>query len=231
MMITKQKTFSFLDESGLMIPTFPQKTKKRNFSAIGILKHPNPFKITQNLHKCHEQLCSTLKKDNTRIEFSFKGITERTTPVTLKALSTLEKDPDWTFHIIYFDTTKTNFHKYYTKHNKWQIYLDNVMLVIQKTLNKNEETVLLMDFLRCPTKEATKLKQISHNTANIYAMLQVISHGVLLIQMVDILLGGFLYHKGNFSDKMGLKTEVAKRVMDIKNSVGNKRFKITKRTY
>jgi len=28
MMITKQKTFSFLDESGLMIPTFPQKTKK-----------------------------------------------------------------------------------------------------------------------------------------------------------------------------------------------------------
>jgi len=67
--------------------------------------------------------------------------------------------------------------------------------------------------------------------ANIYAMLQVISHGVLLIQMVDILLGGFLYHKGNFSDKMGLKTEVAKRVMDIKNSVGNKRFKITKRIY
>lgn len=223
-----RKTYSFLDESGMLVPP---ESKTPNLFGIGFIKFTNPFDINQILHQYHEQLCSDLKKDDTRIEFSFKGITEKTLPLTIRALDLLEASPNWKFNCVYFDTKDPRFDAPQNAIERWNMYVSNIKLLIKNNLDVGEETILISDFLKKPKNSSKKFEYIMTDIPQVYNVLQVISHGVLLVQMADLLLGGFLYHESGYGDKKGYKTEVATRVMKIKNTVGRERFNTWKRDW
>lgn len=215
------KTYSFLDESGLLVPSL---SKQHSLFGLGYIKYQNPFEINQTLHKYHEQLCADLRKDDTRIEFSFKGITEKTLPATLKALDILEKDTNWEFNCIYFDTLDPKFNRPNNATERWNMYIANIKLLIKKDLWIGEETILIADFLKKPKISNKKFEYIMTDIPQVYNVLQVISHGVLLVQLADVLLGAFLYHEGGFADKEGYKTQISERVQKIKEDIGKDRF-------
>jgi hypothetical protein len=222
------KTFSFLDESGLLVPS---QNRKESFFGLGFIKYRKPFQINQLLHKYHQQLCADLKKDDTRIEFSFKGITEKTLPITLKVFDIFEQDKDWEFNCIYFDTMDPKFNTPQNAVERWDMYITNIKLLIKKNLWVGEETILIADFLQKPKMSNKKFEYIQTDILQVYNVLQVISHGVLLVQIADVLLGGFLYHEGGFGDQEGYKTKVANRVQKIRKKVGRNKFNTWKRDW
>lgn len=222
------KTYSFLDESGVLLS--PQK-KESSYFGLGFIKYSDPFIINQKLHILHQQLCSDLKKDDTRIEFSFKGITAKTFPATLAILSLLEDDDDWEFNCIYFDKNDPLFCPPKDAVQMWDMYITNIKLLISKNLWVGEETILISDFLRKPKQSNKKFEYIMLDIPQVYNVLQVISHGVLLVQVADVLLGGFLYAEGGFADKEGWKTEISEKVLKIKKNVGRDRFNVWKRNW
>lgn len=222
------KTFSFLDESGLLVPS---RDRNKSFFGLGFIKYENPFQISQVLHKYHQQLCADLKKDDTRIEFSFKGITGRTLQTTLEVLDVLEEDMGWEFNCIYFDTMDPKFNAPDNAVERWDMYITNIKLLIKKNLWRGEETILIADFLQKPKMSNKKFEYIMTDILQVYNVLQVISHGVLLVQLADVLLGAFLYHEGGFGDKEGYKLKVANRVRKIRKKVGSNRFNAWKRDW
>jgi hypothetical protein len=222
------KTFSFLDESGLLVPS---RNRNKSFFGLGFIKYENPFQINQVLHKYHQQLCADLKKDDTRIEFSFKGITEKTLQTTLKALNILEQDMSWEFNCIYFDTMDPKFNAPQNAVERWEMYITNIKLLIKKNLWRGEETILIADFLQKPKTSNKKFEYMMTDILQVYNVLQVISHGVLLVQLADVLLGAFLYREGGFGDQEGYKLEVANRVQEIRKKVGRNRFNTWKRDW
>ncbi len=223
-----RKTYSFLDESGILVPP---KSKISNLFGIGFIKYSNPFEINQLLHQYHEQLCSSLRKDDTRIEFSFKGITQKTLPLTLQALDLLKTSPNWEFNCVYFDTKDPKFNTPQNAVEQWNMYITNIKLLIKNNLDTGEETILVADFLKKPKGSSKKFEYIMTDIPQVYNVLQVISHGVLLVQMADLLLGGFLYYEGGYGDQEGYKTKVAKKVIEIKKTVGRDRFNTWKRDW
>ena len=62
------KTFTFIDESGALNPVKDGKS----YFGIGAFKHTKPIELIERLHPIYEGLVNELKKDETRVEFSFK---------------------------------------------------------------------------------------------------------------------------------------------------------------
>lgn len=88
----------------------------------------------------------------------------------------------------------------------------------------NEETILIADYLRKPNNSRKKFEYIAMDIPQVYNLLQVESHGVILLQLADILLGGFLYSLGDYNDKEGNKKKVSDEVLKLKEVVGRNRF-------
>lgn len=217
------KTFTFLDESGVFSPP----SSGRKYYGIGILKHTNPISIIQKLHSNYEGLVSELKKDPTKVEFSFKYTTAKSLKYDLKFIDILEKDFDWEFNCLYFDAN-SNSKSYYKPLNpvaKWEKYIDLSKMLIKNNLWSSEETVLIADFQHKPILSRKNFEVISLDVPQVYNVLQTESHGVLLIQAVDLLLGGFLYSLNpEAGDKEGNKIKLSGRVLKLQNKVGRKKF-------
>lgn len=215
------KTYSFLDESGVLVPKDGQS---KNYYGIGILKHTRPNQIIQKLHPIHESLCSALKKDNTRVEFSFKSTTTSSIKFDLMFLDALLKDFNWEFNCLYFSTSDK---QYQRPENQlfWDTYIQYTKMLIKQNLWRNEETILIADYQRKPTISRKHFEYISLDIPQVYNVLQVDSHGVLLVQAADMLLGGFLYSlQPELGDKLGHKTSISQKVVEIKDRIGNKKF-------
>ena len=216
------KTFTFLDESGALIP---KASQKRNFYGIGILKHTRPIQLIQKLHPTYEALCSRLKKDETRVEFSFKSTTRSSIDLDLKYLDTLCQDYDWEFNCLYFDTTDKDYKPPSPPVDLWESYVQYSKMLTKKNLWREEQTVLIADYQKKPKQSGKQFEFIALDIPQVYNVLQAESHGVLLIQAVDLLLGGFLYSlQSNLGDKEGNKTAISKKVIEIKKRVGRKKF-------
>jgi len=222
------KTYSFLDESGFLVPS---PNNQQILFGLGIIKYSNPFNINQKLHRLHEELCANLKKDDTRIEFSFKGITEKTLSTTLRALDILQADPNWEFNCIYFDVQDPKFNAPANATARWAMYISNIKLLVEKNLWQNEETILIADFLRKPKASNKRFEYIMVDVPQVYNVLQVISHGVLMVQMADLLLGGFLYSQKDAGDQEGYKSKISQKVLEIQKQVGRDRFNTWKRDW
>ena len=221
------KTYSFLDESGFLVPS---SNNQQILFGLGLIKYFNPFDVNQKLHRLHEKLCTDLRKDDTRIEFSFKGITEKTLPTTLDALNILQEDSNWEFDCIYFDIQDPKFNAPTNASARWAMYISNIKLLIEKNLWQNEETILIADFLRKPKASNKRFEYIMTDVPQVY-VLQVISHGVLMVQMADVLLGGFLYSEKDAGDQEGYKTRISQKVLEIQKHVGKDRFNTWKRDW
>jgi len=81
MLLPVKKTFSFLDESGFLVP---RKNFDHNFYGVALIKHTEPNSIIQRLHKAYEGLVSALQREESRLEFSFKSITRKVFHITLR---------------------------------------------------------------------------------------------------------------------------------------------------
>lgn len=114
------KTFTFLDESGALMPIEGQQ---RCFYGIGILKHTHPIHLIHKLHPTFENLCATLKKDETRVEFSFKSTTRSSIKLDLEFLEILKQDFDWEFDCLYFDTRDKNYKPPMPPIGLWETYV------------------------------------------------------------------------------------------------------------
>lgn len=216
------KTFTFLDESGALIPKDGQQ---RCFYGIGILKHTKPIQLIQKLHPIYEELCSVLKKDDTRVEFSFKSTTRSSIALDIKFLEVLQQDFDWEFNYIYFDTTDKKYKPPTPPIGLWETYVQYSKMLIRNNLWSEEHTVLIADYQKKPKLSRKQFEFISLDVPQVYDVLQAESHGLLLVQAVDMLLGGFLYSlQSDLGDKEGNKTAISKKVMEIKNKVGRKKF-------
>lgn len=111
------------------------------------------------------------------------------------------------------------------------MYISNIKLLIEKNLWQNEETVLIADFLRKPKASNKRFEYIMIDIPQVYNVLQVISHGVLMVQMADLLLGGFLYAEKNVGDQEGYKSQVSQKVLKLREKVGRDRFNTWKRDW
>lgn len=217
------KTFSFIDESGLLSPPGID----RSYYGIGLLKHKHPIQFIQKLHPTYEGLCSALKKESTRLEFSFKSTTIKSINYDLQFLNVLFQDNNWSFACLFYDAN-TNIPNYKRPNNaieQWEKYVSLSKLLIKHNLLMDEDTVIVADYQRKPNLSRKEFEYISIDIPQVYNILQTESHGVLLIQAVDMLLGGFLYSMNPRSgDKEGNKTALADKVVEIRNELGKKRF-------
>jgi hypothetical protein len=217
----RKKTFSFLDESGVFEPCINKKT---NNYGIGFIKHPDPFLLNQKLHTIYESLCNDLKKDETRVEFSFKSLTSKSLKSTLACLEELKNDKNWEFSCLYIDVEDRKYHRPESAVARWEAYITYVKMLIENNLWPTEETVLIADYLRKPNNSRKRFEYIAMDIPQVYNLLQVESHGVILLQLADILLGGFLYSLGDYSDKEGNKKKVSDEVLKLRELVGRNRF-------
>ncbi len=217
------KTFTFLDESGVLSPP----NIERCYYGIGILKSSQPIQLIQKLHPIHEGLCSALKKDPSRLEFSFKSTTSSSIEYDLGFLESLENDDSWSFACLYYDAN-TNDLAYKKPENsveRWEKYVTLCKKLIKNNLWRQEETILIADFQRKPKLSKKKFEYISLDIPQVYNILQTESHGVLLIQAVDMLLGGYLYSMNPIKgDKEGNKTRISAKVLEIKRKLRKTRF-------
>ena len=151
------KTFTFLDESGALIPIEGQQ---RSFYGIGILKHTHPIQLIQKLHPVYEHLCSTLKKDETRVEFSFKSTTRSSIKLDIDLLETLKQDYDWEFDCLYFDTRDACYKPPAPPVGLWESYVQYSKLLIKKNLWSEEQTVLIADYQKKPNQSRRQFEFI-----------------------------------------------------------------------
>jgi len=63
----------------------------------------------ERLHPIYEGLRSELKKDETRVEFSFKSTTSKSIKYDISFLNKLDGDYDWEFNCLYFDANDKSF--------------------------------------------------------------------------------------------------------------------------
>lgn len=216
------KTFTFLDESGALIPIDGQA---KVFYGIGIFKHTRPIQLIQKLHPLYETLISALKKDETRVEFSFKSTTKSSIEYDLKFLDILQEDFDWEFDCLYFDTRDSNYKPPVPPIGLWESYVQYSKMLIRKNLWGKEQTVLIADYQKKPKQSRKLFEFIAMDIPQVHNVLQAESHGLLLIQVADLLLGGFLYSlQKDLGDKEGNKTAISKKIIEIKNKVGPKKF-------
>lgn len=215
------KTFSFIDESGALNPIQDGKS----YFGIGAFKHTKPIELLERLHPVYEGLCSKLKKDETRVEFSFKSTTSKSIKYDTAFLNKLDGDYDWEFNCLYFDANDKNFVRPSNHVQRWEKYVSFIKMLVSKTLWKNEETVVVADYQRRPKDSNKKIEFVKEDIANVYNILQTESHGVLPVQMADMLLGGLLYSLNPDSgDKEGNKTRIAQKVLELKRKVGKNKF-------
>lgn len=216
------KTFSFIDESGILAP---RDNQKRNYYGIGLLKHTNPNSLIQKLHVVYENLCSALKKEETRVEFSFKSTTSSSISSDLQFLDMLLSDYDWEFDCLYFDTNDAYYNKPLSPVERWEMYVQYTKMLVGRNLWSREETILIADYQRKPKLSRKLFEFISLDIPKVYNVLQVESHGVLLVQAADLLLGGYLYSLDpELGDKEHNKVRISQKVMVIQKKVGNKKF-------
>lgn len=215
------KTFTFIDESGALNPTQDGKS----YFGIGAFKHTKPIELLERLHPVYEGLCNELKKDETRVEFSFKSTTSKSIKYDIAFLEKLDGDYDWEFNCLYFDANNNSFIKPSNHIQRWEKYVSYIKMLIEKNLWGNEETIVVADYQRKPKDSRKKIEFVEQDISRVYNILQTESHGVLPIQIADMLLGGYLYSLNPDSgDKEGNKTRIAQKVLEFKRKVGKNKF-------
>jgi hypothetical protein len=215
------KTFTFIDESGALNPT----AQGKSYFGIGAFKHTKPIELLSRLHPPYEGLCSELKKDETRVEFSFKSTTSKSIKFDLAFLDKLDGDYDWEFNCLYFDANDKNFIKPSNHIERWEKYVTYIKMLVEKNLWGSEGTVVVADYQRRPKGSRKKIEFVEKDIEKVYNILQTESHGVLPVQMADMLLGGYLYSLNPSSgDKEGNKTRIAQKVLELKKKVGKNKF-------
>jgi len=219
--MTVIKTFTFIDESGALNPIQDGKS----YFGIGAFKHTKPIELLERIHPVYEGLCNALKKDETRVEFSFKSTTSKSIKYDIAFLDKLNGDYDWEFNCLYFDANDKRFIKPNNHIQRWEKYVTYIKMLIEKNLWSNEETIIIADYQRKPKDSRKKIEFVAQDIAKVYNVLQTESHGVLAIQITDMLLGGFLYSLNPDSgDKEGNKTRIAQKVLELKRKVGKNKF-------
>ena len=215
------KTFTFIDESGALNPIRDGKS----YFGIGAFKHTKPIDLLERLHPVYEGLCNELKKDETRVEFSFKSTTAKSIKYDIAFLDKLDGDYDWEFNCLYFDTNNARFIKPSNHIQRWEKYVSYIKMLIEKNLWSTEETIVVADYQRKPNDSRKRIEFVERDITRVYNIFQTESHGVLPIQITDMLLGAFLYSLNpDTGDKEGNKTKIAQKVFDLKRKVGKNKF-------
>lgn len=215
------KTFTFVDESGALNPIKDGKS----YFGIGAFKHTKPIELLERVHPVYEGLVNELKKDETRVEFSFKSTTSKSIIYDLAFLDKLDGDYDWEFNCLYFDANDKNFIKPSNHVQRWEKYVSFIKMLLERNLWSTEETIVVADYQRKPKDSRKKIEFVERDIARVYNILQTESHGVLPIQLADMLLGGFLYSLNPDSgDKEGNKTRIAQKALELKGKVGKNKF-------
>lgn len=215
------KTFTFVDESGVLNPA----RQGKSYFGIGAFKHTKPVQLLERLHPVYEGLVSKLNKDDTRVEFSFKSTTSKSICYDLDFLDKLDGDYDWEFNCLHFDTNDGSFIKPGNHLQRWENYVSLLKLLIKKNLWRNEQTVVIADYQRKPKGSNKKIEYVEQDISQVFNILQTESHGVLPVQITDLLLGGYLYSLNPDSgDKEGNKTRIAQKVLELKRKVGSSKF-------
>jgi len=215
------KTFTFIDESGVLNPA----QEGKSYFGIGAFKHTKPIDLLNRLHPIYEGLVNELKKDATRVEFSFKSTTSKSIKYDLAFLDVLSGDCDWEFSSLYFDANDHDFIRPANHIQRWEKYVSYIKILIEKNIWSNEETIVIADYQRQPRNSRKKFDFIEQDLDKVYNILQTESHGVLAVQLADMLLGGFLYSLNHETgDKEGNKTRIAQKVVDLKRKVGEIKF-------
>lgn len=215
------KTFTFIDESGALNPLHDGKA----YFGVGAFKHKKPIELLERLHPIYEGLCNELKKDETRVEFSFKSTTSKSIKYDLAFLEALSGDYDWEFNCLHFDTNNGGFIKPSSHIQRWEKYVSFIKLLIKNNLWSGEETIVVADYQRKPKNSNKKIEFVEQDIKGVYSILQTESYGVLPVQMADMLLGGYLYSLNPESgDKEGNKTRIAQKVLELKKKVGSNKF-------
>lgn len=215
------KTFTFIDESGALNPIQDGKS----YFGVGAFKHTKPIELLERLHPVYEGLCNELKKDETRVEFSFKSTTAKSIRYDLAFLDKLDGDYDWEFNCLYFDANSKGFVKPNNHIERWEKYVSYIKMLIEKNLWSTEETIVIADYQRKPKDSRKKIEFVQQDISKVYNILQTESHGVLPVQIADMLLGGYLYSLNPDSgDKEGNKTRIAQKVLELKSKVGKNKF-------
>ncbi|MBI2267968.1 MAG: DUF3800 domain-containing protein [Candidatus Blackburnbacteria bacterium] len=219
--MTSIKTFTFIDESGALNPIQDGKS----YFGIGAFKHTKQIELLERLHPVYEGLCNELKKDETRVEFSFKSTTSKSINYDIAFLDNLNGDYDWEFNCLYFDCNNKSFIKPSNHIQRWEKYVSYIKMLIERNIWITEETVVIADYQRRPKDSRKRIEFVEQDIAKVYNILQTESHGVLPVQVSDMLLGGYLYSLNPDSgDKEGNKTRIAQKVLELKRKVGKNKF-------
>src|SRR3989344_8225457 len=169
------KTFTFVDESGALNP----HKEGKSYFGIGAFKHTQPVELIERVHPIYEGLCSALRKDETRVEFSFKSTTASSIKYDLALIKALERDYNWEFNCLYFDANDPNYVRPENAVGRWENYVSYIKMLIKKTLWKTEESIVIADYQRRPKISRKKFEFISLDISRVYNVLQTESHGVL----------------------------------------------------
>jgi hypothetical protein len=213
-MPTHLKTFGFLDETGNLSLNHPV----RKF-AVGAIIHPWPDELIINLHNVFTGFCSDMKKEPTRMEMKFNEVTLRSLPHYLKAIDSLERDPEWRFCSLVIDKDDPKFIQPVDKLKAWECYLRYVKLLLQRNIQSHEHMILLADFLRRPSGNVHTFATLPSVVQGLDDVLQVESQGILLVQMADILLGATMYTGVDV-----VKVQLKNRVRNLVASLNKRRF-------
>lgn len=205
--------FCFMDESGTLLG-------EGRYFGLGAIVHPWPDALIERLQIVFTGLVDACKKDRTAQEFHFTDVTKGTLRFFLKALDVLESDADWRFFSVILDTHDPRFSKPTDPLAAWACYLRWTKIMLQRNLRAHEKVTLIADFYRRPNVErAYHFATLPAVVPQLWDVLQVESHGVLMVQMADVILGSSLY--SGISEP---KNALSKRVSELRARLIKPRF-------
>jgi hypothetical protein len=210
-------TFAFVDEYGNLAMASYQR-----FFSIGAIISSFPDDLNDAIHQDFECLCSILRKDPSRLEFHFTSVTKTSVDIYLKALDRLlEYKDDWRFCSIIIDREDKKYKHPRNKQESWECYLRYLKMLMQNNIKYNERVVMIADYQRRPTGKVHKFATLHKVVPNLVDTLKVESQGVLLVQLCDLITGGFLY-----SGTLNVKKKIHQKVKEIEKAMGKKGFNV-----
>jgi hypothetical protein len=181
-----------MDESGILGGT------AQRFFCLGFMKLRSCGEFNDAAHRAYDRAVSSVPGAGSGFEFKFNSVTANSLPYHLELIDAYFAQPEYHFCAFVMDKKRpgVNWQDYFG--TVWDAYLSYAKMVIRNNIASDEEVCIIADYLGKPKRSTryfeTEMRDCIGNTGpnpgRVFNACMLDSNASLLIQAVDLVLGG-----------------------------------------
>jgi len=182
-------SFLFMDESGVL-----QSRQTQPFFAVGTLWLPRPESLHRRLLDVRARAAFDLGIPGRQFEFKLNRVTKRTLPFFREAMRETLLAIEASVVVTVLKKSEHPMLLEATTQQRWSIYCACARQAVGNHVARVSGTaIVLADYLDCPRAASASLEEELRQVPGILNVLLLESDSSLLIQAVDLLVGGILF--------------------------------------